>query len=255
MAKQLELFLNTQAAFKGVKTHYEVLEWNRKGEAFPSYANYELPPIVKKYHIDMVLGLVGHTGYMDYFMKPVTKEGIPIYGVDAEFMLKPLSKRVPPGPAADLYAIYKKKVKTDTEKYTYPGQESAWGFSIMQDPDYAKDLIEMTGRRMELLSEKIQGYRSPDGPAPKLVLFHAPFRAWPDFVADFWRDLSAQYHIPYIDLTEAYDALSISYYPAATRCCDGHYTAYGSYLVGYLLSQYLVDDNLVPFETPEPKKK
>lgn len=142
-------------------------------------------------------------------------------------------------------------MKTDTEKFAYPGADSPWGLSVWQDPEMKDDLIEMAGRRLELLSEKIKSMPTGSGESPKLVLFFVPFRVWPDWVEPFWKDLSEHFNFPYLDLTEPYDALKISYYPAATECCDGHYTAYGSRLIGYLLSHYLVEDKLVPFEAPK----
>lgn len=255
MGKKLELFLNTEAALRGVKTHYEVLEWNRKGYALSTYAPTELPPLVKKYNVDMVLGLVGLTGYLDYFMYPLTSEGIPAMYVDPEYILKPLSKRVPAGAAADLYARYKKKVKTDTEKFSYPGEDNYWGFICGADPESRKDLIEMAGRRLQMLTEKIKDKGSPNGNSPKLVLFFIPFRAWPDCAVDFWVDLCNQYSFPFLDLSESFNATKISYYPTATLCCDGHYTAYGNELIGNLLTHYLIENSLIPFDLPKKENR
>jgi DNA-binding beta-propeller fold protein YncE len=175
MGKQLELFLNTEAALQGVKTHYEVLEWNRKDKDLPSYASYEIPPIVKKYDIDQVLALVSWAGYQDYYMRPMTSEGIPAYSLDTEFLLKPFSQRIPPGPAADLIERYKNRTKVDISKLTYPGQEDPWGFIHSADPEMRKDLIEMAGRRLQLMGEKIQAGLSPGKPAPKVTLFFVPY--------------------------------------------------------------------------------
>ncbi len=252
IGKRLELFLNTEAALRGVKTHFEVLEWNRKGMALSNYAYYELPPVVKRYNIDLVLALEGHPGYDDYYMKPMTSEGIPSQKEDFEYILKPLSQRVPPGVAADLYQRYKKKVTTDTEKFGYPSPNSDTDFICGADPEMRKDLIEMSGRRLQMLSEKLQSMKTPEGYLPKLVLFHVPQRGWDnDCIVSYWRDLCEKYSLPLIDLTKSYNALKIAYYPAATDCCSGHFTAYGSKLVGYLLSRYLIEDQLIPFETAD----
>jgi hypothetical protein len=252
MAKQMERYLNTEAAIKGVKTHYQVLEWNRKGEALSSYAYYEILPLVKKYKIDLVLALTGRPGYLDYFMFPITPEGIPAKDRDYEYMLKPLSERVPPtGAAADLYKRFKEKVKTNTEKLEWPGQDSpngGIGYVCDADTQTRDDLIELSGRRLLMLSDEMHKLKS-DGYDPKLVLFHVPFRVWGnDCVVSYWTDLGQRFHLPFLDISEAFNNLKIAYYPALTQCCDGHYTYYGSKLIGYILSRDLVADHYVPFE-------
>jgi hypothetical protein len=249
MAKQLELFLNTEAAARGVKTHFEVLEWNRQGLAFSTYAYYEIPPLVKKYHIDMVLAMVGWAGYYDYFMNPMTKEGIPSEERDYEYILKPLSQRIPPGAAEDLYKHYKLSAKGNTEKFAWPGQDNAWEMTCSADPDIRRDMIELTGRRVQMMGEKIDAMNVSASHFPHVVLFYVPQRNFPsDCVADFWKELSEKSGFPFMDIADGYKSLKIEYYPAATECCDGHYTAYGSKLIGYLLSHYLIEDKLIPFD-------
>ncbi len=249
MAKQLEFYLDTDAALRGDGTHYEVLEWNRKGEALASYAQYELPSIVQKYDVDLVLCLAGSTGFMDYYLKPLTHEGVPAYRVDPERVLKPLSRRVPSkGPAADLYRRFKEREKGDTEKLGYPGQGNDAGLGLWEDRENWEDLVQMTGKRLQLFDERLSALRTSGGKAPRMVLFYVPYRIWPDSIPEFWGTLAGRYHFSYLDLSGPYNALKVSYYPAATRCCDGHYTAYGSRLIGYLLSRSLLEQGLIPAE-------
>jgi len=257
MAKQMERYLNTEAAIKGVKTHYQVLEWNRKGEALSSYAYYEILPLVKKYKIDLVLALTGRPGYLDYFMFPISKEGIPAKDRDYEYMLKPLSQRVPAeGAAADLYKRFKEKVKTDTEKLQWPGQNSpngGIGYVCDADTQTRDDLIELSGRRLVMLSDEMHKLKTADYD-PQLVLFHIPFRVWQnDCVVSYWTDLGERFHLPFLDISDAFNNLKLAYYPALTECCDGHYTYYGSKLIGYILSRDLIKDHYVPFEAAHDK--
>ena len=246
MAKQLERYLNTEAALRGVKTHYEVLEWNREGLSLSTYAYTELTPLVEKYKVDLVLALVGNFGYIDYYMCPITKEGVPMGMNDYEFILKPLSQRVPPGAAEDFYQRWKKKNPQNTEKTSWPGS----GMDFNVDPEMHKDMIEMTGRRLDLLAKKIKAMGDGKNYDPKVVLFHVPFRIWPnDPVVSYWKEVGDTFHLPLLDLSDSYNALKFGYYPTATECCDGHYTYYGSKLIGRLLSHYLVEDHLIPFET------
>ncbi|HTA75603.1 MAG TPA: hypothetical protein VK791_00430 [bacterium] len=252
MAKQMERYLNTEAAVKGVKIHYQVLEWNRKGEALSSYAYYEILPLVKKYKIDLVLALTGRPGYLDYYMFPISKEGIPAKDRDYEYMLKPLSERVPAdGAAADLYKRFKEKVKTDTEKLQWPGQDSpngGLGYVCDADTPTRDDLIELSGRRLVMLSDEMHKLKTGNY-NPQLLLFHVPFRVWNnDCVVSYWTDLGERFRLPFLDISEAFNNLKIAYYPALTQCCDGHYTYYGSKLIGYILSHDLIKDHYVPFE-------
>jgi hypothetical protein len=55
--KQLEMFLNTEATLRDVSTHFEVLALSRPDKTLSSYVESEVTPLVKKYDVDLVLGL------------------------------------------------------------------------------------------------------------------------------------------------------------------------------------------------------
>ncbi len=251
MGKQLEFYLNSEAAVKGIKTRFEVLEWNRAGHSLSSYAYFEIPPLAKKYNVDMVLGLASASGYENYYEEPLSKEGIPQVEIDYEYILKPLSKRLQTPESKDLYERWKKGFPENTEKVAYPGQEKLNRFVCSSGDNIYQDIIQMTGYRLRMTADKVASFNGA-----KMVLFYVPgFDQEDDCMSPFWADISKKYDFPYIDLTDAFNSMRLAYHPVFTRCCSDHYTAYGDHLIGYLLSRYLIDGHLVPFEPEADKKK
>jgi len=243
-SKRLEFLLNTEAALQNAKIHFEVLNLTRRGGAISTYAYYEVPDVVKKYDVDFVLGLAGAGGYIDYYMNPMTAEGIPSKSLDNEYILKPLSDRVPPGVASDLYERCKKLKIPVSEKQITPGE--GWSLFCNGDARIQNDLKEMAGRRLQLLHEKLNSMKTSTGVCPQLVIFYIPFVSYPnDCCTSFWSDVCVRYHLNFLDLTESYNALKISYYPTNVI----HYTAYGNELVAVLLNHFLIENKLIPFES------
>jgi hypothetical protein len=251
MGKQLEFFLNSEAAARGIRTHFEVLEWNRAGHSFTSYCYFEIPPLVKKYNVDMVLGLVGTTGYENFYEEPINKEGVPKVEIDYEYILKPLSQRLQTPASKDLYERWKKRVNRNTDKDAYPGQEAFNQFVCNADDDMMKDLITMSGDRLKLTVDQ---YNS-NGPV-KTAFFYVPgFDQEDDCMSPFWVNLCQKYNFQFLDLTDSFNSMRLGYYPVWTRCCSDHYTAYGDRLIGYLLARDLIDEHLIPFDPVVDKKK
>lgn len=241
--KRLEFQLNAEAALRNENVHYEILNLTHRGEAISTFGYYEVPGFVKKYDIDLVLGLVDQTGYTDYYSRPMTSDGIPAKSVDHEYSLQPLSRRAISGVALDLIERCKKLKIPISEKQDFPG-DGLWSLFCNGDPQIQNDLKEMTGRRLQLLHEKLKSMRTSGGNCPQLVLFYAPGGALPnDCCASFWNDVCAQYRLKFLDLSEPFNALKISYCPAYAD----HFTAYGNELVALLLDHYLTGNKLIPF--------
>ncbi|HVZ80841.1 MAG TPA: hypothetical protein VHE12_08590 [bacterium] len=256
MGKQLEFFLNTEAALRGISTRFEVLEWNRKDRNLSSYAPYEIPPIVKRYGIDMVLALVSWSAYEDYFIHPMTAEGIPAEDVEPEYLLKPLAQRIPPGIAKDFYDRFLKSGGRITDKAAFPmDRDDQWTIYKNGDQTMKDDMTEMAGKRLEMMAQRYSSSPTLLGGSPKTVLFFVPYTPFPDSAVPFWQAVSDRYGFPFLDLSDGYQALRIGYYPDITQCCSGHYTAYGDRLIGYLLSHYLVEDKMIPFHPPAVRPK
>jgi hypothetical protein len=241
-SKRLELQLNTEAVLRNLNIHFEVLNLTRRGGALSSYGYYEVPDFVKKYDIDLVLGLADQTGYKDYYLKPLGPEGIPAKSVDYEYLLKPLSARAFSGVAKDLLERCKKLKIPVSEKQDFPG-DGMWSLFYNEDAQIQADLREMTGRGLQLLQDKLNSMKTSGGNPPQFVLFYVPGGSLPSDCTDsFWNDVCTQYHFKFIDLSESFNALRISYSPTYVD----HFTVYGNELISLLLDHYLVEDKLVP---------
>ncbi len=241
--KQLELLLNTEAALRNSKVHFEVLNFTRRGSPISTFAYYDVPDLVKRYDIDLVLGLGDQSGYKDYYERPLTPEGIPAPSVKHEYLLKPLSERAKSGVALDLLERCKKMKIPVSNGQDFPG-DGLFSLFCTGDPQIQSDLEEMAGRRLVLLNDKLGSMRTSSGNRPQFAVYYVPCRDFPnDCLEPFWGDLCSHYHLRFLDLSDAYDALKTSYYPTNVT----HFTAYGNALVALILSHYLIDSKLAPF--------
>ncbi len=176
LPKQLEFFLNVEANLRDVDTHFEVLTLSRPDKTFSSYVESDVTPLVKKYDVDLVLGLAG-------------------------------------------------------------------------EADVKKGELDSTIYSLGLLSKAMQSFKISSGLAPKLAFLYVPSPVFKnDITEPLWKDLCTKSHLTFIDLTETFDTLKTSYYPTAQKGTTPAYTAYGSELVANLLSRYLEDNQVVPFE-------
>jgi len=174
--KQLEMFLNSEATLRDIPTHFEVLTLSRPDKPLSDYVEDEVTPLVKRYDVDLVLGLTG-------------------------------------------------------------------------EADVKKGELDSTIASLVLLSKAMQSLKMSSGDAPKLVFVHVPA---PGFKNDIdrliWKDICDKCHLTFIDLTEPFDGLKTSYYPTAEKGNVPAYTAYGCELIANILSGYLENNQIVPFE-------
>ena len=237
--------LNTEEALRGGRTHFEVLNFTHMGASLSNFAYYELPAVVKKYDIDLVVGLGDHHGYIDYYACPMTSDGIPAYSTTKEYLERSLSGRAW-GVGKDLIKRCKALKIPVSEKQGQPG-DGQWDVftASKDDPQMQDDLKEMTGKRLWLLNEKLKTMKTSEGTVPQLVVFYVPVCIWPnDYCAAFWGGVCEKYHLKYIDLNEPFGAFKISYYPTSGSM---HYSVCGDELIARLLSHYLVEDKDIPF--------
>ncbi len=128
-----------------------------------------------------------------------------------------------------------------------------WKSLIAGGSDARKNSMDSAGSLLKQFSKKLDTLKTSGGSPVKLVFMYVPSRSFPnDYAGSFWRDLCAENNFSLIDLTEPFDGLKTSYYPVNENSGDKNYTAYGSELIGLLLSRSLVRDKLIPFE---PAKK
>ncbi len=245
--RQLEVLLNMESALKGSKIHYEVLLIAHAGLSPVFFSNEEAIPIVKQYDVDMVIMLWSmHWEY--YFFNPITKEGIPQNNPDPEYHLRPLSARIPPGAPARFYKHCLEKGLVKPKDVFPPG--IYWDVQKIIDPDIRQDMIEMIGKPIKILNDKLQAMKTGQGATPKLVVLFTPWKVFQeDEYETFWKDLCEINQITLLDLSPEFNALRVSLYPTSQICCGRHYTAYGHALIAYLLSHELIDKKMIPLET------
>lgn len=248
-AKRLEFHLNTEVSLNDLSIHFEVLNLSHRGKAIDSFAYDEVPAVVKKYDIDLVLGLTAGSGYADYYERPMTSEGVPSRTLDPEYMLKPLSQRTPPGAAADLVERCRELGLIKSDKQMAPG-DGLWSLFCKGDDRINHDLEELTSQRFLLLDQKLKDMKTSGGTHPQLVLFYVPCIMWAPCAESFYEDMCSNYHLKFFDLTDGYNALKLSYFPTNVN----HYTAYGNELIAVLLQNYLIHNKMIPFSQETPPK-
>ncbi|HTA76975.1 MAG TPA: hypothetical protein VK791_07455 [bacterium] len=255
MSKQLEVLLNTQSSLKGLSRHFEVLNIGHPGGSVIFYSNREIPALVKKYDIDMVIAFV--TPYPEeeftyYYSQPLTPEGIPSGAVDPEFMLKPIAERMPVGtPAADLFERAKtRKIATITSSNQVLFNCSFQGLLATQDAGIRNDLIAMFSKPLKLLGEKLTALKTLEGKPVRLMVCFTPNDGGTPLSAyeSFWTTVCAQSKVNLLDLSKPFDDMKVQYFPVMEACCGQHFMAYGNGLIAYLMSYYLPAQNWIPFK-------
>jgi hypothetical protein len=102
----------------------------------------------------------------------------------------------------------------------------------------------LTAQRLKLLTEKLKTMKTSGGTRPELLLYYVPTPLFNnDQLCSFWKEISDQYHFKFMDLTNAYNAFKVEWYPTNLM----HYTIYGNELVAQILSHYFIENKVIPF--------
>ncbi len=257
MPKKVELMLNTEAALDDVPLNYEVLDIGHGSEGTASFLwpYYEVPDLVKKFDIDLVLDVfatVPTFGYSTYFLCPITKEGIPMNQYDPEYLLKPWKSRVPKGVAEDfLKKCMAKKWITAKSKTEL---EFARLNTTIQDKAIRNDLIELMGKPIGMLADKLKVLKTVQGQPVKYYMLLILSRAYEagtlELYRDFWKTIAEKQKMPYLDMIDRFIAFTPTYYPLDENGSWRHYTSDGSFFYSYLMAHELVHNGIIPFPTP-----
>lgn len=266
MPKRLELMLNTEAAFEDWQENFEVLDIGYGADGNPSFLwpYYEVPEVVKKFDIDLVIycaATIGTDNYKVYYQRPMTGEGIPSDKDDPEYLLKPWKDRIPGGVAGDFYkrCLSQKWVTVDNQK-----QLQFQTFNTMlPDPETRKDLMEMMGKPLQMMSDKIAKIKKSDGQPVSTYLFLMLAR---DFTPGnlklhrtFWQELADRCHFTFEDLTPCVAAFQPTFFTLDEWGVHNHLTPEGHYFYAYLMAKTLMRLNLLPTQkiqlTPVEKQK
>jgi DNA-binding beta-propeller fold protein YncE len=261
-AKQMEFLLNLQASLKGVSEHYEVLTLGHPGRSVVFFSNPEIPDLVKQYDVDMVIAFITpeqEEEFNNWYCQPLTSEGIPTgsNAPDPEFLLKPLSERMPLGAAGDLFENAKKRGLARVNAYNQIEFSGSFqGLLSTKDEKIRTDLLEMLGKPLKVFSDKLKLSRTSEGKTPQfLVCFMPNDGAGPlSWFESFWTEICTRNNLSLVDFSKPFGDLKIQFFPTMEACCHQHFTAYGSSLVAYLLNYYLLEQHWIPFEVDSSQK-
>jgi hypothetical protein len=256
VAKQLEITLNTLGALDDVSMHFEVFNMGFVSEHQLSVLSYyRAPPAAEKYDADMVLIMMDPgCGMESYFLGPLTKEGIPPEKEDPEFMSKPNNEKFKSGPLHELFNLCneKKILEEDKDgKWSNPPSFS----QMIADPEIRKKLAEIIGKPLDLLNQKLKSEKTSEGKPRKLVFCFFPTAdVYTDFsfpaknCRAFWKDLCHEKGISFLDLTDDFTTLRLTFFPFSEENGRDHFDGNGHKLFNFILAHELIKQKIIPFE-------
>lgn len=234
--------------------NYEVLDIGHgEGENNLSsyfWPYYEVPNLVKKFDIDLVLYIVSTfrtDSYSAYFQQPLTKDGLPPEKLDSEYMLKPWDQKIPPGTPRDFFE------KCLDHQWVKPATESQLKFEdtdkTLTDPAVREDVVELLSRPIKGLSDQLKSMKTSANQPVRcrmLLIYRGDTRGSLELYRDFWQRMAQKDGFPLLDMVGDFLALKPTYEDMFSYT-DFHYNADGMRLYAYLVSQELISRHLIPF--------
>ena len=253
MPKRLELMLNTEAAMDDCPENFEVLDIGYGEDSNPSFLwpYYEVPSLVKAFDIDLVLYVfssVSTDSFKVYFQRPLSAAGIPGPKTDPEYLMKPWKERIPKGVPEDFYK------KCLARQWVLPVSRTQMSFTLfddlIQDGGIRNDLLEMEGRPVSMLAQKLRDLRTSKGApvtcAMMFMLSRDHGMGTLDLHRDFWREVAARSGLPFIDLSKYFTAFTRTYFPLDEWGAHFHIVANGHPFYAYVVAHELLEENLIP---------
>lgn len=255
LAKQLEIFLNTEAALEGIQKRFQVLNlaMPNNDDNPPYYFPAFLAPVLaQKYDVDEVLLCLNAEAHdsnlAPFYQRPLDAQDVPIWKKDTEFLLKPLLDRLPGGKVGDFLQRHLKK----------DGAKSALDLNykkLASDPQDRESLAYMFSRPILKLRKDLQELQTRSGQRVQLKLCY--FASGPSGIPNgvepyrsLWRSSAAQAGVSFGDLSDPFIALRPDYFPVAENFGSFHPTPEGYALRGMLLGEFLIHQKWIPFEPP-----
>ncbi|HTC19883.1 MAG TPA: hypothetical protein VK859_03490, partial [bacterium] len=250
LAKEMELDLNTEAALDDAPMNFEVLNLSHSGtEPLFLWPTYEVPNIVKKNDIDLVLIFEAPTPegvlpYKFYYLNPITPEGIPRYPNDMEYLLKPPEKRIQKGVARQFYDLCKDRYLVKIDKNNFVFDEK-----LYLRPELHSPLVEMYGMPLDVLNKKLSTMMTSSSQPVRLLLCSLHTGVFRPLLEDptLWGDAAKRFNIPLLDLNDDMTALRLSLFPLNEMGGNDHLNPDGHSFVGRLLAHTLIKDGLIPW--------
>jgi len=257
LAKKLEMDLNTVAAVDGAPKRFEVLTLGQLSwSPINLWPYYLVPPIVKKFDIDLVLYFQEplHVDLSYYFDRPLSTDRVPAKDVDPEYLLKSIKdKKRDPVLDQLLDLCVKKKYGAADKQGNIQIQNYR---DLMMDPETRVKLVELYARPLKALQGKLSSIRTTGGTAPVWITCLIPMVRLQPFKEEkpFWLDVDTEVGAPILDLSDLVTALRVSFYPLSELKDNDHYNTRGHELIAYLIAHELIRHQWVP-TPPAPTVK
>ena len=254
ICKKMELELNTLASLDDAPLNFEVLNLSHSGtEPLFLWPTYEVPGIVARNDIDLVVLLFAPDDYSarnpaSYFERPLTPDGIPAERVDPEYLLKPYQQRIgPKGEPRRFYEIGKEKHLVKVE-----GNNLVIDDGFMTEPKLHDLLVDMLGKPLGILNQKLGGMRTSSGGPVRLLLCFTPTGYSRPCTNDeqLRKDITAKFGVPFLDLTAEMTALRVTYNPLSETGSAWHFDPAGMEFFARLFAHHLIRDGWVPWASP-----
>lgn len=266
LTKRLELELNTLASLDDNPIHFQVLTLAQPGtHPLFLWPYYLAPDVVQKYDVDLVLYLFspnmftpdmfdGRTtnstdfSFQDYFIRPLSSEGIPEKDLDPEILLKPIADKMPGNLAGHFFELCRSKNLARSDEKS----KELWfaDFNrLVAEPDIEKDLVQLIGRPIRMLHDKIDPMRTHKGQPVALRLGILPVGQFFPMKAQmpFWNDLGDYTHVPLLDLSKDFTALRPAWYPLSDHKEYDHFSSDGYFVEALVLAHKLIQERVVPW--------
>ncbi|HTA75828.1 MAG TPA: hypothetical protein VK791_01580 [bacterium] len=260
--ERLERELNTQGALDDSPTHFEVFRKTLKYYNLLIESYWYVPQICAKYDLDQVVIMRDDKELSRMINtlpgRPLDSDGLPVTQTVDSFAQKPMKDRFPTGPYHDFIQYI--GANAASKNLANCVSDLYWIFNpdyILKDPRGRKLLMDVVALPLKMMKKKMDRMKTTDGHTPQLVLCYFPlgstFFTWePERL--FWKDLCQQEGIAFLDLSDDYAAIGMTYHPYNVLA-DGHWTGNGMELFTRLLARELAKNKLIPVkQTVESKE-
>jgi hypothetical protein len=256
ISKRLELELNTLAALDDAPMNFEVInDFCSATEPLFLWPTYHVPPMVKAHDIDLVVIMepptpADHYPFLYYFMNPITKEGIPLYPNDMEYLVKPPWQRIPNGDPRRFYEMCKER-----HYVRIKGNNFVFDEKLFQDPALHDLLENLYIKPLDLLNHKLAAMRTSTGQPVRVVLFSTHTGLMRPNLEDpsIWADAAKKFHVPILDVNDEMTAVRLSFFPLNELGNNDHLNPSGHTFMASILAHGLIRDKLIPWTgSPQP---
>jgi hypothetical protein len=122
--------------------------------------------------------------------------------------------------------------------------------SLFSYPELHDSLVEMYGKPLDILNQKLSSMKTSSGQRVRLLLCSTHEGVgnlqYPDN-SQLWADAAKKYNFPILDLNAEFNALWLSFFPL-TGEDHNHLNPDGHAFFGRLIAHDLIQDKLIPWK-------